>query len=302
MQSFTKRAYNYFLIKRNKLINIVLLKLNRVFKSFQFYYSVYILREVSIVITSEHGLGSKLNWMLEFLYFAEKQNIKVNIEIGHKHCKQNLCSEIFKFKEEYKSQTKFRIAIYRMDLIWGFSQINNNLNLKITRLLIEKYFDPIIFSTPISNISESLVLHLRGTDKINESFQFTDEELLCQINDFISITKPKEIIVFTDDYRLQELARKNLKSFALRFPNEIDVNKPILHHTEILNCSEFYSVNLKALEDMLTMSKARYILKTSSYLSDWSIILGDHHRIRLINKQLPEYNYFPSSEIAKIST
>ncbi len=302
MQSFTKRCYNYFLVKRNKLIKFFLFRLTQCFKSIQFYFSVYVLREISIIITSEHGLGSKLNWMLEFLYLAEKKNIKVNIEIGHKHCKRNVCSEIFKFREDYKSQTKFRISIYRMDLIWGLSQINDKLNLKITRFLIEKYFDPIVFNTPPGNISEALVLHLRGTDKINESVQFTDEELLDQINDFISITTPKEISVFTDDYRLQELVRKNLKSFSLIFPNEIDINKPHVHHTEILNCSEFYSVNLKALEDLLIMSKAKYILKTSSYLSDWSIILGEHHRIRLINKQLPEFNYFPSSEISKISS
>ena len=125
---------------------------------------------------------------------------------------------------------------------------------------------------------------------------------LNKIIDFIEQTKPTKILLFSDDYRLQELVKNRLKSITLHFPNEIKSKEPIIHHTQVKNCKDFFSINKKALEDLLIMSKAKYILKTSSYLSDWSIILGNHDRIRVINHQLPEFNYFPSREISKLSS
>jgi len=302
MTYFIKRVYNFSLIKKNLVLRIISFKISQIVKSIQFYFSVYILREISIIITSEHGLGSKLNWMLEFLYFAEKHNIKVNIEIGHKFCKKNVVQDIFQIKAGFLSKKAFRISINRMDLIIGFNDVNYKLDLMISKYLISKYYEPISFTLPEELNSEFMVLHLRGTDKINESVEFSDQELTEQIIDFIEQTKPTKILLFSDDYRLQELVKNRLKSITLHFPNEIKSKEPIIHHTQVKNCKDFFSINKKALEDLLIMSKAKYILKTSSYLSDWSIILGNHDRIRVINHQLPEFNYFPSREISKLSS
>lgn len=302
MRYFINKVFRFFLIKSFAFFRVIEFRCLQFVKSVQYYFSVFVLREISIIITSEHGLGSKLNWMLEFLYFADRNNIRVNVEIGHMHCKQNVCGDIFKFKNDFISKRNFRISINRMDLILGLTQINNKLNLNKTRFLIDKYFEPIIFKSSLPNISRSLVLHLRGTDKINESTEFADNELLERIKDFVVSTKVNEIVVFSDDYRLQELVSNNFGSYTLKFPNYIDNKIPVIHHTQVTNCTDFFLVNKKALEDLLIMSKSKYILKTSSYLSDWSIILGSHDRVRLINRQLPEFNYFPSSEIATISS
>jgi hypothetical protein len=302
MRSFIKRVYNFFLVKRNFVLRIISFRISQIVKTIQFYFCVYIFREISIIITSEHGLGSKLNWMLEFLYFAEKQNIKINIEIGHKFCKKNVVKDFLQFKDEYVSKKAFRISINRMDLMLGFNGVNDKLDMKISKYLISKYFQPISFPLPNELNSDFMVLHLRGTDKINESVEFSDHELIEQIVDFIEQTQTTKILLFTDDYRLQELVKNKLKSITFHFPNEIKRSEQSIHHTQVKNCQDFFSINKKALEDLLLMSKAKYILKTSSYLSDWSIILGNHERIRVINHQLPEFNYFPSREISKLSS
>ena len=239
---------------------------------------------------SEGIYGECLIWLLEVLYYLEKNNqynindnnTKVIFDINTLNNK-NLIPKFIQPKNLYDdlsfepiniSLKKYKNKVNSFELnTESFEKANKTFN---------KYFkfnDFIIDEVNRLNINKkTLGVHYRGTDKNYDTLQtnyITKTEMLSIIKDYIENNNIEQIFCCSDEQSF-------INEIKILYPNKLIEYKQSRSDTSLnygffrngQNSSNMDNLTYSCLIDMLALSKCKTIIKTSSALSSFSKIIN----------------------------
>lgn len=151
----------------------------------------------------------------------------------------------------------------------------------------------------VGNLSETLGLHYRGTDKITSNWDtncITQDEYIILIKDFLKNHKEiSSVFIATDEF-----------SFVRKFKEEFPLMQVInLGEVEFhLDPANSPTKADDAVLDCLVLSRCKYMINTSSALSAFSKVLNpdlECYRVAA-SKLFGEMPYFPVAYIPKLTS
>ena len=235
-----------------------------------------------------HGLfGSTFIWILELLAYFDENCIIHNWDIIVYNANINSL-----LVQKQKGGSAKIIDFCKLKNEHGKNE-NLKYNFKYAHELWNKYFEfhsDILIRVPDVE-PDTLGIHYRGTDKLRDKKETNPlpiEEFYIILKDFLVTHNVKHIFICTDHeqslkYLLQKLNNYDVKYNAfLRSTNAIPV-----HHVQNKTKA------IQSMIDMLTLSRCKYVLKSSSALSSWAKIINPD--LEIYTTQAFKKVYFPNS-------
>lgn len=240
-----------------------------------------------------HGLfGSTLIWLLELLVYFDKNKIDhfwdiivYNTNINNLFVQKQICDS-----EKYRTNDSRDFNVLKKK--YGQNE-NLKYDFKFANVLWNKYFDihPDILNRVPSVSPNTLGLHYRGTDKLldkKETNPLSVEEFCIIVKDFLRRYNIDYIFICTDHAQSLDYLIINLKEYDVKYNYFIRSNNYIpLHKTQNKRQA------VQSIIDMLTLSKCKYVLKSSSALSSWAKIINPD--LEIYATQAFKKHYFPNS-------
>lgn len=157
--------------------------------------------------------------------------------------------------------------------------------------------------------SDFLAVHWRGTDKYLEASPVTADSVVSTI---VSVyeslsSKPAHLFIATDQQELLLLLRDRL---AQRLPSlqcvaRMDAMRSTdgqpMHLRNDHTPGQRYLMGREALIDSMIMSRAKFLIRTASFLSAWCSILNPTLPVIMVNAPCSSRCWFPDSEIVHAS-
>jgi hypothetical protein len=259
---------------------------------------------------TEGMFGEALIWLIEILYYLEKQNkIKENSKI--------------KFNVQTLSYDNLIPTFIVPKYNWDVKDLNNPkiLNIKTfkknesidfdfnensfstSNVIFNKYFrfsDFIEQNLPLIQ-SNTLGIHYRGTDKNIDNFQanpMTQENFFMIIDDFLHKNKEiKDIYSCSDEESFIDNIRKRYPSHNIIQYNQTRAYFRIGKDIEKANQEK---MTIAAIIDMLALSKCQTVIKTSSALSAFSKIINPN--LKLYTVSAMKQKWFPAGLVEPYRT
>jgi hypothetical protein len=156
-------------------------------------------------------------------------------------------------------------------------------------------------------------LHYRGTDKHVESPRVDPWHAIdCARRALVAVeekgSKEPVLVVATDEERFLSLITKELSGYrVVSLPGAVRSasDQPIhIHRPERGGRSEArdgFRLAREALLDCLLLGRSKVLLKTSSFLSSWSLLLGDVPSVVSLSRPYEHSNWYPENIIAPIA-
>lgn len=151
-------------------------------------------------------------------------------------------------------------------------------------ILWNKYFkfsEMIENNIPSIDKETTLGVHYRGTDKnvdLSQANPISQEEFLIIINDFLSKNNNiKNIYCCSDETSFIENVKNKFKNINVIAYNQLrspDTTKAFFRLGYEIEKNMQDNLTIGALVDMITLSKCKYVIKTSSALSSFSKIIN----------------------------
>ena len=264
---------------------------------------------------TEGIFGQCLTWLLEVLYYLEKNNIyninnyntKVIFDINTLNNK-NLIPKFIQPKKIYdidKSFESIKISLkkYKIENKIGSFELNTESFEKANKIF-NKYFkfnDFIIDEVNKLNINNKTIgVHYRGTDKnyerSHEANYITKQEMILIVKDYMENNDIEQIFCCSDEQSF-------INEIILLYPNKVieykqtrsnNSNNYGLHrHGQNSSDRDRDNLTYSCIIDMLALSKCTTIIKTSSALSSFSKILNPY--LKLYTVSAMKQPWFPAS-------
>lgn len=236
-----------------------------------------------------HGLfGSTFTWILEVLYYLDNESIPHtwDIVIYNTNINNLLIQRKLSKNKTYISD------FYALKLQHGKNE-KLNYDFVYANKLWNKYFDfkQYIYDM-VPHIDEhTLGVHYRGTDKLKdkkETNPLSVEEFYIILKDFLLTHKVKHIFICTDHKESLEYLLGKSKEYNVKYNSFIRSS-----NTTPIHNSQNKIKAVQSIVDMLTLSKCRYVLKSSSALSSWAKIVNPD--LEIYATQAFKKKYFPNS-------
>ena len=258
--------------------------------------------------------GQCLSWLLELLYYLEKNNIyninnnntKIIFDINTLNNK-NLIPKFIQPKKIYEIDKSFepiKISLkeYKIKNKIGSFEPNTESFEKANKIF-NKYFkfnDFIIDEVNKLNINnKTLGIHYRGTDKNFDSYEanyITKQEMILIVKDYMENNDIEQIFCCSDEQLF-------INEIILLYPNKVIEYKQTRSNNS--NNYGLYMYGQKCCDrdkdkltysciiDMLALSKCSTIIKTSSALSSFSKILKPN--LKLYTVSAMKQPWFPAA-------
>ena len=258
--------------------------------------------------------GQCLTWLLEVLYYLEKNNIyninsnntKVIFDINTLNTK-NLIPKFIQPKKIYdidKSFEPIKISLkeYKIKNKIGGFELNTESFEKANKIF-NKYFkfnDFIIDEVNKLNINnKTLGVHYRGTDKnfdIGQANYITKTEMISIVKDYMENNDIEQIFCCSDEQSF-------INEIMILYPNKvieykqsrsnISSNYGFFRNGQNSSNMDMDNLTYSCIIDMLALSKCTTIIKTSSALSSFSKILKPY--IKLYTVSAMKQPWFPAA-------
>lgn len=144
-------------------------------------------------------------------------------------------------------------------------------------------------------------LHFRGTDKKQESFQISYDEVLEKLMLVLSSDRLLEtIFVSSDESKFIDFIKDHIKSHTIicRADSIRSTNELPFHNDD---ASSKFDMNKDAIINCLLLSRCNTLVKSVSLLSDWSKLFSPELPVVMLNEPFNHLNWFPTSAVIKSS-
>ncbi len=264
---------------------------------------------LAVDICTEHGLGSKLEWSLEVMAYCEEKGLEPRIRFSYPPAGSDYFGSFFFIRGE-KESTKTTPPFTRIRLIpeLGFEKdYDKELTIEWAHRLIDKYLGVKQFVLDEvdqfcrEHFAQKTVLgiHYRSTDKVGEAPAVAYDSVTRNIRHYLGLyPQTNAIFISTDDQRFREYIAGEFTALPVIIREDYfrSDNSSSIHHNKRL---DKFEVNKDALINCLLLSRCHALIKSSSFLSDWSKLFNPALPVVLLNKPYEHALWFPASEIAK---
>lgn len=147
--------------------------------------------------------------------------------------------------------------------------------------------------------NEVLGIHYRSTDKAGEAPSVPYEKVIANIEYYIDrYPATRAVFISTDDKNFSNFIQSRFDARPLIFREDYfrSSDNSSVHHNKKL---DKYEVNRDALINCLLLSRCNALIKTSSFLSDWSKLFNPSLPVVLLNRPYDQTLWFPASQIVK---
>jgi len=271
------------------------------------------------IVRHDVGFFALLTWHLYVTKYISSLNIDFTVSLNNKNYNSDeknttlLFSRFADDKKRALTKIKKRHCIIIKDIAEILPK-SVKLTVQESHLMQQKYLQPTqrIMDQVDSFINQKLgnhfiAVHWRGTDKSSESRQVLAEEFLEAIGKKLGqsgISQTKCFIASDEESKIS-LLKAAIES---RFP-QIKVEsfpqvsrstngKPV-HINNRFSRAQRASLGDEALIECLVLSRANFLIRTTSFLSGWSSIFNPQLDICMLNIPDSHALYFPDSELVR---
>lgn len=292
MQESIRRLKSFLGIRRNNLI----------LRSF---------KNITITIDNEAiGLFAQLTWCAYIFQFAKEHNkaIKVRL-ISKNYCPTPSCVDWFSYYFDGAGTSKSNpkksyahISVRHMEDL-GPGVTPNGRTIEKTQ---RAFFAEADLKTEIKdeiatfvrkNFSNEPVLgiHFRGTDKTIEAPRVPYENVLAEINKKIRDENYNTIFISTDEVAFIEYVQSEIKDKNIIFRND---SKRSTDDTPVhMGLQSGTDTARDAIVNCFLLAHCDTIIRTSSFLSAWSVIVNPSLKVLTLNTPFQNALWFPEREI-----
>ena len=273
--------------------------------------------KVTIEITrNDIGFFAFLNWFLYLTKYLESIHLQPDIVLknrcyGSPVYEYNIISGRF-YKENighmYQGKSAIRIKIKSAEEILP----NMHLGIAEANAIQRRTLIPSLRLTEIVNsfISTEISgdffsIHWRGTDKVSEAQPISVEYILKVLGNLMenrTIVEKTCFIASDEEAKIIELKNEIKRSFpnlkvvylrnALRSPDSAP-----MHLDRKFSKFEAATLGDEALIECLILAQSSFLIKTTSFLSAWSVVFNPNIPVFYLNTPYPNKVWFPDSEL-----
>jgi hypothetical protein len=258
------------------------------------------------------GIGARIISMFELMLYCDTQGLYPLFQFNYEgeKAETDYFNELFYYKNPPTSlppSIKFT-SVKDASVLYSLGNLNKKLSLSIAKLLFDKYLG---FSNKIEDEVNSftnqwfagkkvLGIHYRGTDKVTEAPAVSLDTLRDKINLLLNKDTYNLIFLSTDTEGVLEYLTSSQFGVPIicredALPKSADTpihlspihSKQLIHHDAMVNC--------------LILSRCRFLLKTTSFLSDLSVVFNPQLPVAVINRPYQEAILWPNSEINELA-
>ena len=266
---------------------------------------------LAVDIRNVHGLGSKLTWVLLLLAYCEEKKLKLMVRFSYPKVHQDFFQHLFlplncSLKDISKNKLKFTVIHSIVEIGPGAGD-DRLITLKSAYKLVSKYItiQPRItkfvewYIEEYMKTGKILGLHYRGTDKEGEAetieYHKVKENIFFYIEKY---GKPDKLFVSTDsDEFLQYILNIQLPFSVIYRETDTRSRDRKAIHLDMDSFEKVLKINEEALIDCLLLSKCSFLLKSSSFLSDWSKLFNPTIEVTILNKPHDWALWFPGKAL-----
>lgn len=270
------------------------------------YFHIFSLKEHF----TEGVFGQILIWLLETIHHLENnfQDLKLSFDINALAYDNIIPTFIQTIHDFPVFDKKINLKEYKLSHNTHFQ--NNSNSFFIAHNIWNKYFkfsDRILNEIPVFDSKHTLGIHYRGTDKNFDNYQtnsISQDEFILIVNDFL-INHPDITTIFCcsdESSFIHNISNtfKNIHVFQYKQPRSHNSNDAFFRNGYNIDKITKDNLTISAFVDMITLSKCKYVLKTSSALSAFSKIIQPDLQIYTVSAmKLP---WFPTATIPVYQT
>jgi hypothetical protein len=258
------------------------------------------------------GLGARIVQTIELLMYADEKKILPEIRYGYKERKKpkDYFNELFENTSTIASN-KNRDTLYtKINTINELNlekNYNELLSIQSANQLFHKYLkikESII--AEVDNFTKLnfeghlvLGLHYRGTDKSNEAPQVSLSFVFETIQKILSSREVSytRLFISSDEVGCIEYFKKNKLPIEIIWRNDIyRSNDSKQFHRNSAN--DISVINREALINCLLLAKCKFLIKSSSLLSDCCKIFNPELEMLILNKPYrSDLTWWPTTEL-----
>ncbi len=262
---------------------------------------------LGIDIRNNHGIGSKLTWVLELLAFCEEKNLQLKVRFSYPKVHNDYFNLYFQLKNNFRSEAENNLIKYTVINTLSEVGFEKSYDKKFTlRTAVELVRRHIALKGWVLKTVDDyddkhfkggkvLGLHYRGTDKRHEAEKIEFESVYRNILYYIeNYGMPDKLFVSTDSQEFLKYILKIHLPFPLLYREE-DVRSmnDVAVHFGIDTYEKAKIINEEALVNCLLLSRCSFLLKSSSFLSDWSKLFNPELKVTVLNKPFDWALWFP---------
>lgn len=262
----------------------------------------------AIDISNTNGLGAKLEWVLEMLAFCDQKNLQPAFRFSYPNERNvDYFSPYFNINQTYRRKNfEFTRIESMLELGWK-KNIDSDLNFQYAKFLIDKYLkiNPEILKEVDDFCQKNFIerkvlgLHYRGTDKSGEAPPVSYDKVLKNVRHYLELyPETGALFLSTDDLNFELFFLENLLKIPIIRRENLcrPTEDTAIHLTKGLSK---HDVNYDALVNCLILSRCTALMKTSSFLSDWSKLFNLQMPVIMLNRPYERTLWFPARQILK---
>lgn len=260
---------------------------------------------MAVEIRSHHGLGAKLEWVLEILAFCEEKKLTPQFKFTYpgSNDDENYFKSFFEInKSSYQSNSVEFVTIFSIHDLNLDKNYDEVLNIRLASYLINKYLtvkDDVLREVDefcIKHFKNKRVLgtHFRGTDKLREATPVSYDKVKRNITFYLDKFPETEcVFLSSDDENFIKFIDSCCFSCPVVYRNDSyrTVGDVAIHHSN----QNKYDINRDAIVNCLILSRCDALMKTASILSAWSKLFSPHIPLVMLNK--PFNSWFPERDM-----
>lgn len=261
---------------------------------------------LAIDINNNNGIGSKLSWCVVLFKYCEENSLMPYIRFSYPNNKQDYFATFFSLNAPNIPKMKMVFTSIRFLYEAGLPKsYGNNISILEANKLINKYLrinqtvqnETDLFFEQHFKGKKVIGVHYRGTDKKGEAPYVSYQKVIKNIEYTLSnLLNADAVFISTDDQYFVDYIQLNLKNITLIIRKDFkrSTNNLAIHLDESLNKD---NVNKDAIINSLLLSKCDFLIKTSSFLSDFSKLMNPSLPTVILNKPYESTLWFPTKQI-----
>lgn len=259
---------------------------------------------LAVDISSIHGIGAKLVWVLEILAYCEENNLRPRFKFSYPGSTndENYFDMFFEIKNSPRTNDFMKIgSIGELNLGKNYNDI---LSIDLAEHLIKKYL--VIKKDVLREVDEFcakhfgdkkvLGIHYRGTDKSIEAPNVPYDRVVRNINHYLEKFPQTELIFLSSD-----------DENFIKYTENSSIERPIVYRSDAFRSSgndaihhsgqNKYDINRDAIVNALILSRCDALMKMSSILSALSKLLNPNLPLIMLNKPFEQCSWFPERDL-----
>jgi len=260
----------------------------------------------AINICNSNGFGAKLEWLLQILVYCDENNLKPAIKFSYPdEKKSDYFLPFLSINPVYKTEKACFTTIESItELGWG-KDFDAILTFDLADSMIKKYLliQQVILEE-VNNFCQEkmfnknvLGIHYRGTDKSGEAPTVPYAKVFDNVLYYLSLYPETDaIFLSTDDNNFEKFALKEFKQIPVivRMDSFKSNDNTAIHLNKTVDKK---NINRDAIVNCLILSRCTALMKTSSFLSDWSKLFNLKMPVIMLNKPYESALWFPARQI-----